>query len=85
MKNATGEEVWVESIFSAFQSAGSTNENLIFAETRDIEERKKLEEEIQKQLRVEEMLIKHSNQFINVERMEIQHGINEALGDQAKG
>ncbi|MES2620712.1 MAG: ATP-binding protein [Bacteroidota bacterium] len=84
LKNVSNIEVWVESIFSAFKSAGGADENLIFAETRNIEERKKLEEEIQKQLRIEEMLIKHSNQFINVERMEIQQGINEALGEFGK-
>ncbi len=84
LKGVSGKEIWVESIFSAFKSAPGATDNLIFAETRDIETRKKLEEEIQKQLRVEEMLIKHSNQFINVERMEIKQGINVALGEFGK-
>ncbi len=54
---------------------------MIFAETRNIEARKKLEEEIQTQLRMEELLIKHSSQFINLGRTEIQHGIDIALGE----
>lgn len=79
IKNADGRYVWVESIFSAFSGSGESA--LIFAETRDIEVRKKLEEEIQQQLKVEEMLIKHSTQFINVDRTEIQPGIDYALGE----
>ncbi|MDB5283461.1 MAG: hypothetical protein JWO06_2536, partial [Bacteroidota bacterium] len=73
--------IWVESIFSGFKLSAKGRADLIFAETRNIETRKKLEHEIQQQLHVEEMLIKHSNQFINVGRTEIQHGIDIALGE----
>lgn len=81
IKHTEGTFVWVESIFSSFDSAPDRKGDLIFAETRDIEVRKKLEEEIQQQLKVEEMLIKHSTQFINVDRTEIQAGIDYALGE----
>jgi PAS domain S-box-containing protein len=81
IKKADGTYVWVESIFSSFDSGPNKKGDLIFAETRDIEARKKLEEEIQQQLKVEEMLIKHSNQFINVDRTEIHAGIDYALGE----
>lgn len=81
IKKADGSYVWVESIFSPFDSGPDRKGDLIFAETRDIEIRKKLEEEIQQQLKVEEMLIKHSTQFINVDRTEIQAGIDYALGE----
>lgn len=81
VKKADGTYIWVESIFSSFDSAPDRKGDLIFAETRDIEVRKKLEQEIQQQLKVEEMLIKHSTQFINVDRTEIQAGIDYALGE----
>lgn len=81
VKRADGTYIWVESIFSAFDSAPDRKGDLIFAETRDIEVRKQLEAEIQQQLKVEEMLIKHSTQFINVDRTEIQSGIDYALGE----
>jgi PAS domain S-box-containing protein len=84
LKNKANEEIWVESIFSSFKAVSGADKNLIFAETRDIKERKALEEEIQQQLRLEEMLIKHSNQFINVERTEIQQGIDVALSEFGK-
>ncbi|MBL0309270.1 MAG: PAS domain S-box protein [Bacteroidetes bacterium] len=76
-----GIDIWVESIFSSFRQEKSDTIKLIFIETRDIEVRKKLEAEIHQQLEVEEMLIKFSNQFINVERSEIQRSINSALGE----
>lgn len=81
VKSIDGTEVWVESIFSSFKIGYDGQADLIFSETRNIEARKKLEEEIQQQLLMEEMLIKHSNQFINVGRTEIQQGINIALGE----
>jgi PAS domain S-box-containing protein len=81
IKTATGKEVWVESIFSRFKASKHGKVDLIFAETRNIEVRKQLEAEIQQQLEVEQMLIKHSNQFINVGRTEIQSGIDLALSD----
>lgn len=81
IKKADGTSIWVESIFSPFDSGPDRKGDLIFAETRDIEVRKKLEQEIQQQLKVEEMLIKHSTQFINVDRTEIQTGIDYALGE----
>ena len=84
IKGKDSTEVWVESIFSLFKPDPNLPAEFIFSETRDIEARKKLEEEIQKQLRVEEMLIKFSNRFINMERMEIQQGINVALGEFGK-
>lgn len=76
-----GNHLWVESIFSLFKPDPNSNTKLIFTETRDIETRKMLEAEIQQQMKVEEMLIKHSNQFINVERSEIQQNIDTALGE----
>lgn len=79
-----GEMIWVESIFSSFREEKNTKSKLIFIETRDIEVRKKLEAEIHLQLEVEEMLIKYSNQFINVERTEIQRSIDSALGEFGK-
>jgi len=81
VRTSDGSFVWVESIFSSFDKSPTDRGGLIFAETRNIESRKKLEEEIQHQLKVEEMLIKHSTQFINVERGEIQSGIDIALGE----
>ena len=81
MKSHDGKEVWVESIFSGFRKGENTKSDLIFAETRDIEVRKRLENEIKQQLIVEGMLIKYSNQFINVERTEIQHSIDTALAE----
>jgi PAS domain S-box-containing protein len=81
IKSTNGGLIWVESIFSSFKISQTGKADLIFAETRNIETRKKLEEEIQQQLRMEEMLIKHSNQFINVGRAEIQNGIDIALGE----
>ncbi len=76
--------LWVESIFSLFRPDPNSPNELVFAETRDIEARKKLEAEIQQQMKVEEMLIKHSNQFINVDRTEIQQNIDLALGEFGK-
>lgn len=76
-----GEVVWVESIFSSFKPSMGSKEYLIIAETRNIEARKKHEEEIQKQLKAEELLVKYSNSFITVERNEIQANIDEALRD----
>ncbi len=84
VKRNDGTHVWVESIFSVFKTASGAKSDLIFVETRDIESRKKLEEEIQHQLKVEEMLIKHSTQFINVDRTEIQQGIDFTLGEFGK-
>ena len=81
IKTTSGKYIWVESIFSSFKMNRQGKTELIFAETRNIENRKMLEEEIQRQLRMEEMLIKHSNQFINVGRAEIQQGIDVALGE----
>ncbi len=81
VKTTSGELIWVESIFSSFNIGSTGQADLIFSETRNIEARKKLEEEIQQQLHMEEMLIKHSNQFINVGRTEIQQGIDIALGE----
>ena len=77
----SGNFIWVESIFSRFKIDKRGRTDMIFAETRNIEARKKLEEEIQTQLRMEELLIKHSSQFINLGRTEIQHGIDIALGE----
>lgn len=79
-----GIDIWVESIFSSFRQEKTEKTKLIFIETRDIEVRKKLEAEIHLQLEVEEMLIKYSNQFINVERTEIQNSIDLALGEFGK-
>ncbi len=76
-----GSMLWVESIFSLFRPDPNSPNQLVFTETRDIEARKMLEAEIQQQMKVEEMLIKHSNQFINVERAEIQQNIDMALGE----
>lgn len=82
LRRQNGELVWVESIFSSFDTRiDEGGVGLIFAETRNIESRKKLEEEVKHQLKVEEMLIKHSTQFINVERSEIQSNIDVALGE----
>ena len=81
VKTTSGQLIWVESIFSSFNIGSTGQADLIFSETRNIEARKKLEEEIQQQLHMEEMLIKHSNQFINVGRTEIQQGIDIALGE----
>lgn len=82
LRRQNGELVWVESIFSSFDiRVEDGGAGLIFAETRNVESRKKLEEEVKHQLKVEEMLIKHSTQFINVERGEIQSGIDVALGE----
>ncbi len=81
VKALNGNLIWVESIFSSFKVSRTGKADLIFSETRNIEARKKLEEEIQQQLYMEEMLIKHSNQFINVGRTEIQQGIDIALGE----
>jgi PAS domain S-box-containing protein len=81
IRTIEGNYVWVESIFSSFDRSPNDKSGLIFAETRNIESRKRLEQEIQDQLKVEEMLIKHSTQFINVERGEIQSGIDVALGE----
>ena len=81
VKDTLGESIWVESIFSGFKIGRSGQAELIFSETRNIEARKKLEEDIQQQLHMEEMLIKHSNQFINLGRTEIQQGIDVALGE----
>ena len=81
IKTPNDELVWVETIFSSFNVGHTGKADLIFSETRNIEARKKLEEDIQQQLHMEEMLIKHSNQFINVGRTEIQQGINIALGE----
>ncbi len=76
--------IWVESILSSFSTGVFNKNKFVFAETRDITQRKELEHEIKKQLQVEELLIKHSNQFINVERTEIQQGIDIALADFGK-
>jgi len=81
VKTSQGENIWVESIFSGFKIGDNGQAELIFSETRNIEARKKLEEDIQQQLHMEEMLIKHSNQFINLGRTEIQQGIDVALGE----
>jgi len=84
VKETNGNLIWVESIFSSFKIGRTGQADLIFSETRNIETRKKLEEEIQQQLYMEEMLIKHSNQFINVGRTEIQQGIDIALDEFGK-
>jgi PAS domain S-box-containing protein len=81
LKSASGNYFWVESIFSTFAAKENSSDVLLFAETRNVEERKKQEEEIRQQMVVEEMLIRHSNQFINVDRSEIQSGIDVALGE----
>jgi PAS domain S-box-containing protein len=84
VKTINGDNIWVESIFSGFKIDHTGHAELIFSETRNIEARKKLEEEIKQQLYMEEMLIKHSNQFINVGRTEIQQGIDIALDEFGK-
>lgn len=81
LKNHDGNYIWVESIFSTFAAREGSTQILLFAETRNIEERKKQEDELRQQMIVEEMLIRHSNQFINVDRAEIQSGIDTALGE----
>ncbi|HLP18899.1 MAG TPA: ATP-binding protein [Chitinophagales bacterium] len=81
LKQANGGYIWVESIFSTFAAKENGGDELLFAETRNVEERKQQEEEIKQQMVVEEMLIRHSNQFINVDRAEIQSGIDVALGE----
>ncbi|HLP50232.1 MAG TPA: ATP-binding protein [Chitinophagales bacterium] len=81
LKQADDSYIWVESIFSTFAAKENGGDELLFAETRNVEERKQQEEEIKQQMVVEEMLIRHSNQFINVDRAEIQSGIDVALGE----
>lgn len=86
----TGKVIWVETILSIFSVLPSGRDYLIFAETRNIEERKELEEELKLQLDAEALLIKHTNNFINLQRTDISPGINLALKDfgnmlEAKG
>lgn len=76
-----GYTVWVESIISPFKSSANSNELLYFLETRDIEARKQLEAEIQQQIKVEELLIRYSNSFINAPRTEIQNAVDKALAE----
>lgn len=79
----TGQPVWVETILSTFRSTPDSKDRLIFTETRDITDRKKLEAEINQQMQAEELLIKHSNRFINIDRTEIQKNIDTALKEIA--
>lgn len=76
-----GEYIWVETVLSSFHAKPNSKELLVFAEVRDISERKELEEEINLQLVAEGLLIKHSNRFINVDRTDMQGGIDAALAD----
>lgn len=81
--NPNNKEVWVESILSRFVTGSLRQNKFVFAETRDISQRKVLEAEIQQQLLAEELLIKHSNRFINLDRNEIQPNIDIALKEFA--
>jgi PAS domain S-box-containing protein len=81
IKDTQGKSVWVETILSTFSTNTNNREQLIFAETRNIELRKELEEEIKVQLDAEALLIKHTNNFINLQRTEIAAGIDIALQD----
>jgi hypothetical protein len=72
IQTKSGELIWVESIFGNFKNGeGLMATNLIFAETRNIERRKKLEDELQKQLDVEALFLKYSNSLINLQRKQI--------------
>jgi PAS domain S-box-containing protein len=74
--------VWVESIFGNFKNGdGLMAANLIFAETRNIERRKKLEVELQKQLDVEALFLKYSNSLINLQRKQISSEIYKLLSE----
>jgi len=77
-----GELIWVESIFGNFKNGeGLMATNLIFAETRNIERRKKLEDELQKQLDVEALFLKYSNSLINLQRKQISSEIYKLLSE----
>ncbi len=82
IRTKDGRLIWVESIFGNFKNGvGLMAANLIFAETRNIERRKKLESELQKQLEVEALFLKYSNSLINLQRKQISSEIYKLLSE----
>ncbi|MBL7799557.1 MAG: PAS domain S-box protein [Chitinophagales bacterium] len=82
IQTKSGAQIWVESIFGNFKNGeGLMSTNLIFAETRNIERRKKLEDELQKQLEVEALFLKYSNSLINLQRKQISSEIYKLLSE----
>lgn len=82
IQTKNGTLIWVESIFGNFKNGeGLMSTNLIFAETRNIERRKKLEDELQKQLDVEALFLKYSNSLINLQRKQISSEIYKLLSE----
>jgi PAS domain S-box-containing protein len=84
IKTKTGELLWVESIFSNFKNANDVVDfKYFFAETRNIERRKKLEVELQYQLEVEALFLKYSNSLIKLDRKYINPEIYKLLAEAA--
>jgi PAS domain S-box-containing protein len=82
IQTKNGTLIWVESIFGNFKNGeGLMSTNLIFAETRNIERRKRLEDELQKQLDVEALFLKYSNSLINLQRKQISSEIYKLLSE----
>lgn len=80
----SGKTIWLESILSTFENAQNEKTKMIFVETRNIEDRKQQELIIKQQLKIEELLIRHSNNFINTERKSIPETINTSLAEAGK-
>jgi PAS domain S-box-containing protein len=80
----SGKTIWLESILSSFKNNQNEDSKMIFVETRNIEDRKQQELAIQKQLKIEELLIRHSSNFINTERKSIPDTINASIAEAGK-
>jgi len=80
----SGKTIWLESILSSFRHNTGEDTKMIFVETRNIEDRKQQELAIQQQLKIEELLIRHSNNFINTDRRSIPDTINASIAEAGK-
>ena len=80
----SGRTIWLESILSSFKNNQNEDSKMIFVETRYIEDRKQQELAIKQQLKIEELLIRHSNNFINTDRKSIPNTINSSIAEAGK-
>lgn len=80
----SGRTIWLESILSSFKNNQNEDSKMIFVETRNIEDRKQQELAIKQQLKIEELLIRHSNNFINTDRKSIPDTINSSIAEAGK-
>jgi PAS domain S-box-containing protein len=80
----SGRTIWLESILSSFKNNQNEDSKMIFVETRNIEDRKQQELAIKQQLKIEELLIRHSNNFINTDRKSIPNTINSSIAEAGK-